>query len=135
MGKGLRIIEAMLPGPVDLSWARGGVSEALVLLASTCCSAPLAEARMPLQGAVEWRCSQCGATVGCRLDFGELDLGIVREEEPYRRNDFAMFAEQWVGLEGGTLDWGIVTGDGRVVEGHDQASLDAFLAAEREARE
>lgn len=35
-----------------------------------------------------------------REPWGELDLGIVREEPPVAHNDLRMFAEQWEGIVG-----------------------------------
>lgn len=39
----------------------------------------------------EWRCSLCGLSYGFSVDYGTLDLGLVRDEQLDTRDDFWVY--------------------------------------------
>lgn len=49
-------------------------------------------------GWTNWSCP-CGKTMGVRAPYGELDLGIIRQENDMNRwNQYHIFEESFVGL-------------------------------------
>lgn len=74
-------------------------------LACGSCNAPLTQTEpVEADGHMwhSWVCANDDCDIGMVAtfaDFGQLDLGIVRDPEAERRNDFQVFTEEWIGVQ------------------------------------